>query len=131
MDWSLCVRIIHTLFVAFILLAPFSNIELLLTYHFIIVPFLWIHWYTNNDVCALTLIESKLRGIENTSDTYIGSIINPIYKIKNNDFYIITAFLFIITSYNLYYTYNFNLLKLTFTQLSYLFRSAISMFTQK
>ena len=128
MDWSLFVNVIHTLFVAFILIAPFSNIELLLTYHFIIVPFLWIHWYTNNDVCALTLIESKLRGIENTSDTYIGSIINPIYKIQNKDFYIITAILFIITSYNLHYTYNFNLLKLTFTQLSYLFNKVFSIF---
>jgi hypothetical protein len=126
MDWSSCVKIIHTLFIVFVLLAPFSNIEILLTYHFIIVPFLWVHWYTNNDVCALTLIESKLRGIENTSDTFIGSIINPIYKIQNKDFYWITAILFLITTYNLHYTFNFNLLKLTIHQIvlcfKYIFR---------
>ena len=128
MDWSICIKIIHTLFVAFVLLAPFSNIELLLTYHFIIVPFLWIHWYTNNDVCALTLIESKLRGIEDTSDTCIGSVINPIYKVQNKDFYIITAVLFVITAYNLNNTFHFNLLKLTFNQLGYLFNSAVNVF---
>ena len=121
MDWPNCVKIIHALFVVFVLLAPFSNVELLLTYHFIIIPLLWIHWYTNNDICALTLIESKLRGIENTSDTYIGSIINPIYRLQNKDIYVITAILFLVTSYNLNYTYNFTLLKLTVNQLIYIF----------
>lgn len=122
MDWANCVKIIHALFIAFVLMAPFSNIELLLTYHFIIVPFLWIHWYTNNDVCALTLVESKLRGIKNTSDTYIGSIINPIYNIQHKDYYIITLVLFLITAYNLRYTYNFSLLKLTINQLKYIIK---------
>lgn len=126
MNWAICVKIIHTLFVAFVLLAPFSNIELLLTYHFIIVPFLWMHWLTNNDVCALTLIESKLRGIEDTSDTFIGSIINPIYKIQNKDFYWITGILFLITTYNLHYTFNFNLLKLTLHQIAFLFKHIFS-----
>jgi hypothetical protein len=120
LEWPNFVRFVHGIFVLFILLAPFSNVELLLTYHFIIVPFLWMHWYTNNDVCALTLIESKLRGIENTSETYLGSIINPIYQIQNKDMYIITGILFLITTYNLHYTYNFNLLKQSYHQVLFL-----------
>ena len=115
-SWNNCVRLIHTLFVIFVLFAPFAPWELIVTYHFIIIPFLWMHWYTNNDVCALTLLESKLRGIESDS-TYVGSIINPIYQIKNRDFYIATAILFLITTYRLNSQFHFGLLKLTISQI--------------
>lgn len=125
MYWEKIVKFLHTVFIIFILIAPFTNIELLLSYHFIIIPFLWMHWITNNDICALTVIESKITGKEMDS-TYMASIINPIYQIKNKDFYIITAILFLITSYRLYNKYEFGLIRLSFNQMKRIVQHAIS-----
>ena len=121
LSWENCVSFLHTVFITFVIFAPFAPWELIVTYHFIIIPFLWMHWYTNNDVCALTLLESKLRGVESSS-TYIGSIINPIYQIKNRDFYIITAVLFLITTYRLKSEFDFGLLKLSYYQIKYIIK---------
>ena len=125
MYWEKIVRFIHAIFMVFILIAPFTNFELLLSYHFIIIPFLWMHWITNNDICALTFIESKITG-EDMDSTYMASIINPIYQIKNRDFYIITAVLFVITTYRLYSKYNFGLLRLSFNEVKKVFQKTLA-----
>jgi hypothetical protein len=124
MYWEKIVKFIHTIFIVFILTAPFTNYELLLSYHFIIIPFLWMHWITNNDICALTVIESKITG-KDMDSTYMASIINPIYQIKNKDFYIISAILFAITTYRLYSKYNFGLLRLSFGEVKKMVKKAI------
>lgn len=125
MYWNNVVRFIHALFIIFVLIAPFTNFELLLSYHFIIIPFLWLHWITNNDICALTVIESKLTGVDMES-TYMGSIINPIYQIKNVHFYIITTVLFLISTYRLYTQFDFRLLKLTYGEMKKVANAVIS-----
>lgn len=122
--WASVVRILHTLFIMFILVAPFLNYELFLSYHFIIVPFLWLHWWTNNDICALTMLESSLTG-QKSDHTFMGSLIKPIYNIQNRDFYIATAILFAIVTYRLYNEYNFNLVKLSALQMERIIRSAV------
>jgi hypothetical protein len=102
------VRILHFLFLLFMVLTPFFGNEFLLTYHFITAPFLLLHWITNNDTCALTLIESKITGIKEIN-TFTGSIIKPIYNahFTNKHFYWITVLLFMITTYRLWYEYHF------------------------
>lgn len=108
------IRFIHLLFIVFVLISPFVPYELLLTYHVIIIPFLWFHWITNNNTCALTMIESTIRGEEDTSKTFMGSIINPIYEPKGYEYYILTALLVSISYYRLKTEFNFGLIKLTF-----------------
>ena len=125
MYWNNIVRFIHALFIIFVLIAPFTNFELLLSYHFIIIPFLWLHWITNNDICALTVMESKMTGVDMES-TYMASIINPIYQIKSKHFYIITAVLFLLSTYRLHTQYDFQLLKLTFYQMKKIANLALS-----
>ena len=110
------IRAIHVCFIAFVLLAPFCPFELLLTYHLMIIPFLWFHWIINDNTCALTMIESKLRGVE-PSTTFVGSVVNPIYEPKTYQYYIITAILFAITVYRLKCQYDFFILKATFGQI--------------
>lgn len=82
--WNLLVRLIHLVFVLFMILIPFTHAHEYLLLHSILVPFLFFHWITNNDTCALTELEKLLSNKTNSEDTFIGSIISPIYKIESS-----------------------------------------------
>ena len=79
------IRFLHVLLLVFLLLIPFSNDKYLLKLHLLLIPFLMIHWITNNDTCALTEIEKYLRGTSNGYQTFIGSLVGPVFKLKNID----------------------------------------------
>mgnify|MGYP003333789315 CR=1 FL=1 len=100
------VRLVHILFVMFVILIPFTNNEFLLTIHFIIVPFMMLHWLTNQSVCAFTELEKILRGTTEDSETIIGQIVGPIYKFQspgqeNMFVWFITISLWLISLYKL------------------------------
>lgn len=107
------VRVLHYLFMAFMVLTPFVGNELMLSYHFITVPFLLLHWIMNNDTCALTLMESKLLGLPE-AQTFTGSVIKPIYNMhmESKHYYWIAIALFAVTTYRLWTTYHFEYLYL-------------------
>ena len=85
-SWSAwIVRFLHILFVAWMVFAPFSNIDEFVLMHAIIAPFLILHWVTNSDACALTLLEKHLRGISHDGHSFIHSIVAPIYVIDDAD----------------------------------------------
>ena len=77
-------RFIHILVVMYICLIPFIGSKEHLQIHSIIVPFLFFHWLTNNDTCALTELEKILSKKKYNEDTFIGSILSPIYKMSSN-----------------------------------------------
>lgn len=77
------IRVIHYLIVLFFILAPFSDSEFILTLHFILVPFLMLHWVTNQSACALTELEKFLTGKTEDDDTFIGKIVGPVYKFQS------------------------------------------------
>lgn len=79
------IRLIHYLVVAFFVLAPFTNDQRILTLHLIGVPFLLMHWVTNQSTCALTEIEKFLCGKVQDEDTFIGSIVAPVYKFQSRE----------------------------------------------
>ena len=81
--WGVFVWLIHKLFTLFMLLAPFSQNREYIIIHVILVPFLFFHWLTNNDTCALTEIEKFLTSKNKNTETYIGSILSPIYKLED------------------------------------------------
>ena len=81
--WGSIVWLIHKCFTFFMLLAPFSKNKEYVIMHAILVPFLFFHWLTNNDTCALTELEKFLTKKNKNTDTYIGSIISPIYKLED------------------------------------------------
>jgi hypothetical protein len=115
--WLWVIRTVHYMTVLFLIFAPFLPSELFLTYHAMFMPFLWIHWVTNNDICALSLAESKLTGVENHNHTFLGSLISPVFKIKNRDFYVASVVLFAVTLLRLHFQYNFGLAKETYRQI--------------
>ncbi len=81
----------HALLVCFVVISPFINSNYILFMHAVIVPFIMFHWIMNNDTCALTLMEKKLR--EKISgkkqeivkeECFTCKIIEPVYNFKNN-----------------------------------------------
>jgi hypothetical protein len=107
------IRVIHILLVLFIIVVPFTNSEYFLTLHAIGIPGLIIHWVTNNNLCSLTLLESKLTG-EQIDNTFIGKIVHPFFEINDYTIYTIVLGLWLISLYKLYPT-RFRMLRLCFS----------------
>lgn len=76
------IRVLHFLLVVFIIGTPFFGEPHLMTYHFIIVPFIVLHWITNQSVCALTEMEKMVRGTDCDEETFFGQLVGPVYKFK-------------------------------------------------
>ena len=74
------INLIHVVVLLFILATPFIGSEYYLTLHLIIIPFIMIHWLTNQTVCALTELEKLARGTSVDADTFFGQMMVPIYQ---------------------------------------------------
>ena len=100
------IRFLHILLMVFLLLTPFSNNIYLLKISLLLIPFLMLHWITNNDTCALTEIEKYLRGTSYSYDTFIGSLVGPVFMLDNIDqisryiIYLVSTILWLISAHN-------------------------------
>lgn len=74
------ISLVHILVIAFIIVAPFTSSEFALLMHFVGAPGLLLHWATNQDVCALTLLEAHLRGVP-SSATFLDSLVGGLYRL--------------------------------------------------
>ena len=80
--------ILHMLLVVWVIVTPFTQNEPMLVLHLIMMPFLWFHWCVNDDTCALTLLEQKLRGLspeECKEKSFFFNLVSPVYKIQDNE----------------------------------------------
>ncbi len=57
----LLISVLHVMVILFVVCAPFSNSNYLLIMHLIIIPFILLHWYINNNNCSLTAIEKFVK----------------------------------------------------------------------
>ena len=73
------IQLIHVLVRIFIVATPFLGSEYFLTMHAVIIPFIMLHWITNQTVCALTELE-KMVSNKTEDETFFGQIFVPIYK---------------------------------------------------
>lgn len=93
------IAFLHLLFVIFVVVTPFlTNDTLILLFYCFIVFSVMFHWITNNHGCVLTLIESKLRNKQPTQ-TFMGRLISPVYKISRLEVRLITLALFVFALY--------------------------------
>jgi len=69
--------------IAWMIWAPFSDNDEFLMLHAITAPFLMLHWTLNNDQCALTVVEKHLRGLEHDHQSFIYTIVAPVYVIPD------------------------------------------------
>ena len=93
------IAFLHLILVIFVVSTPFvtDNTLILLFYSFIVFSIMF-HWITNNDMCVLTLIESKLRN-KKTNQTFMGRLISPVYKISSFEIRLATLALFLFALY--------------------------------
>lgn len=107
---------LHFAFILFIVLTPFIGNNYFLVLHAMVVPFMMAHWYTNDNNCALTMMEKKLRqnlyGVEpNPDECFTYNLIAPVYDFKKNNsdmsaiIYIVTIALWGYTLLRLYINY--------------------------
>lgn len=78
------VSALHLCFVVFMAWAPFSGNRAALVMHLVVTPLLWVHWSLNDDSCVLTLLETKLRGVD-SSQSFVHSLVSPVYKVRDAD----------------------------------------------
>ena len=100
-----CIWIFHLGIVLFVLFGPFSDIPGLLLIHFTFCACLLIHWWSNSNVCSLSLMESHLRGTD-VSSTFSHRLISPIYDVNSKAWtdicYILTIGLMFTSFYKLW-----------------------------
>lgn len=108
--------VLHFIFVLCVVLVPFIGSNYYLLMHAIIVPFVIFHWIINDNTCALTLMEKKIRfnlygTIPNPDDCFTYKLIAPVYDFKKNNtkfstlIYVVTITLWLISIYKLYDKY--------------------------
>lgn len=83
MNAGIFVRILHLGFIFWMIYAPFSGIDEFLLLHAVICPFLMLHWLTSSTGCALTLLEKTMRGLKHDNQSFIHSIVAPVYVIDD------------------------------------------------
>jgi hypothetical protein len=72
--------VLHLVLVAFVLLGPWVRDKLVLLLYMMTIPFLQLHWISNNDTCALTVAECKLRGVE-PGRSFFHRLVSPVYNL--------------------------------------------------
>lgn len=115
------INIIHLLYLLFIIIVPFTNSNYLLLLHSIIVPFMLLHWITNNNTCSLTIAEQYIRkelyGTVNKDECFTSKLIEPIYDFKqnyeqfSNYIYLVTILLWCLSTGKLVYKYHIGEIK--------------------
>ena len=128
-EYFIPVLILHILFAIFILFTPFFGNNYLMMLHIIVLPFVVSHWLINDQSCALTLMELKIRECiydnAKKEDCFFSSLVEPVYslnKIFSNDvqmLYFITSFLWLASVSKLFYKFSNN----EINKLSDLFKS--------
>lgn len=78
------ISVVHVAFLAFMVAAPFGSSRVGLALHFVLTPFLWLHWLMNDDTCFLTLLEKRVRGVDDDG-SFVHALVGPVYKIEDAD----------------------------------------------
>lgn len=76
------IKALHVFVILFMVIAPFTGKPYLWILHIVFGLSLLVHWSLKNDMCCLTLLECHVRGIE-TKETFIHSLVSPIYTIDD------------------------------------------------
>lgn len=84
------ITLCHLALVIFIVVTPFVGSNYMLLMHSVIMPFIMMHWLLNDNTCALTLAEQKIRehitGIPcDKTECFTCKLIDPIYDFKANN----------------------------------------------
>ena len=88
------INILHALFLGWMIYVPIWGDDVLKLLQIVVIISLMVHWYVNNDTCAMTMIEQFVTGSPK-EETFIGRIVGPVYSITSREIWILTACLLI------------------------------------
>jgi len=94
------ISVLHFIFVVYVLIVPFVSSSLpIMGLHAAILTSLLLHWYLNNDICVLTLLEQFLfpNPNNNKDELFFQKLIGPIYNIDNVQLNVCTILLLFFT----------------------------------
>lgn len=102
-----CIWLFHMIIILFVLFAPFCNIPCILLLHITFCLSLFVHWYGNSNICSLSVMEAKLRGLDYTQ-SFSHKFIAPVYEITNTEWsmivWLITICVLLLSAYKMYYS---------------------------
>lgn len=102
---EILIQLVHLCLIILTVITPFveweTNQKLILILHITWCLSLLVHWYFNNDVCALTFFEQMITK-KDMSEGFIYNIISPIYKITSIEIKIITILLMCVSIYKFF-----------------------------
>lgn len=75
------VSFIHGWIFSFVTIVPFIGEFDLVFLNLVFMFGIMIHWYLNNNICALTLLEKIIRGTQDDDQTFFGQIFGKVYSI--------------------------------------------------
>lgn len=110
------IQIIHIFVILFVVIIPFTQSPYLLMMHSVFVPFMILHWVTNNNTCVLTIAEKKIRKEvlkeePKKEDCFTCRLIEPVFDFTKNyeafsrTTYVLTLLLWSLSTYKLYKKY--------------------------
>jgi len=76
--------LVHVAVVAFVVLAPFLATGATLVFAAFAIFCILLHWKLNDSTCCLSLLESKIRGVEK-GGTFMNRLVEPIYTPPSDD----------------------------------------------
>lgn len=77
------VALLHLAFIVWMCAAPFARDLQHVGLHAILCVFLLGHWVLGNKTCAFTILEKALRGLQTDEESFIHSIVGPVYEVPD------------------------------------------------
>ena len=77
------IKVLHIILIVLMLFIPFSSNKQLLSLYVFFSLFLILHWILNEDTCALTAIETYMRGV-NKKQSFVGNLVGPVFKLNDD-----------------------------------------------
>jgi len=91
------IKVFHIFVIFFVIFTPITTnvLNYYLILHILLCISLLVHWLANNNICSLSVFESKLRGIPYT-ESFSHQFVSPIYDISSTSLSQISYFITII-----------------------------------
>ena len=80
------ISFIHGWILSFVVLIPFIGEQHLVFVNVFFMFGIMLHWYLNNNICALTVMEKLLRGKTDDEETFFGQIFGKVYSVGKDSF---------------------------------------------
>lgn len=78
------ISLVHKGFIMYMLVGWISGDIYANLFYMMCIVSLKVHWYANDDTCALTIMEQMVTGVKK-EESFINQIVSPIYKISDKD----------------------------------------------